>query len=521
VSTQHVFIPASPHAGDEIARLLGGTVLTTTNHAIEVELPDGVDMSGLKYSRPIEAPTFQPSVLVSALVSPPVPVTPIASMLNAVMYLGQGYDVLGQYAAPSSMKQQLFDWSRAPTIQGKQVGGKIVPDPVTVNTVDAVSYATYSGESAFELQRGLSASVQAGLNLPLFSASLGVNAITSTLNASGYAYNLVQLNYAVQQLAFDPLSSNARALLLPAVKQALLTQTPEVLFDTYGTHFLANILVGGRLDSYSATRVSLLQSTTTIAASATAKILALASGSAAGSSTQSIARFDSASVTNMVVNGGNPAILPKDHASYQSWLQTVQQSPVLMGYGTAGGLLPISALVDDPARRAQLDSAMARYLAERSAQHALLRDKVIDIAFAVGDTSRVSVPGYQKIPFDLNYGGGGKYIYLCVKKASVREIIANKYDVITDIKVIFNNDPTPPGYVKNPQDLNQGSGGDDIFACVKKEPYTRHAVAFSDIIADGQRQANFAPQWGYKRVPGDLDRNAGPYYIYFFTRKGA
>lgn len=93
---------------------------------------------------------------------------------------------------------------------------------------------------------------------------------------------------------------------------------------------------------------------------------------------------------------------------------------------------------------------------------------LIDIKVLEG--KNVSAPrGYEKINIDLNANAGGKYLYFCYSKATDS---AKIQDPIIDIKIIATKDKSQqsPGseWVKNPVDLNWGAGGDYIYMYLKK-----------------------------------------------------
>jgi hypothetical protein len=71
--------------------------------------------------------------------------------------------------------------------------------------------------------------------------------------------------------------------------------------------------------------------------------------------------------------------------------------------------------------------------------------------------------GYVKIPQNLNEGTSGDYVYLCYPPANWVNDIAIKS--VTVVGGLSPNVPAPYGYQKVPGDLNQGAGGDFIYVC--------------------------------------------------------
>ncbi|TXK52909.1 hypothetical protein FVR03_00615 [Pontibacter qinzhouensis] len=69
---------------------------------------------------------------------------------------------------------------------------------------------------------------------------------------------------------------------------------------------------------------------------------------------------------------------------------------------------------------------------------------------------------------DLNDGAGGKYIYAYQEKC---DMYTSYPGTIKEVGVLYGNSSSispPTGWVKLPQDLNEGAGGDYIYFCIKK-----------------------------------------------------
>lgn len=126
----------------------------------------------------------------------------------------------------------------------------------------------------------------------------------------------------------------------------------------------------------------------------------------------------------------------------------------------------------------------------------------------------ICVPqGYEKLDVNLNEGTGGDYIYLCIKRGSDKE------KAIDDIKLISQwtkSFQTPTGYEKINVDLNQGAGGRYIYLCKHRganEPYLDIKV-----LRSSSRSVD-VPE-GYTLIPQDLNEGSGGKYLYLcYTRK--
>jgi len=136
---------------------------------------------------------------------------------------------------------------------------------------------------------------------------------------------------------------------------------------------------------------------------------------------------------------------------------------------------------------------------------------IVGLEVIAADYPEVEPPKfYTKIPYDLNAGAKGDFIYLCYREwAWEPDSLAQ---AVTAIKIIYNDEPTPPGFVKIHRDLNQGAGGDFVYLCYKMEDYDQK-TAINKIIIIGGDKADLSPPSGYVKVSGDLNKGAGGQYI--------
>jgi len=128
---------------------------------------------------------------------------------------------------------------------------------------------------------------------------------------------------------------------------------------------------------------------------------------------------------------------------------------------------------------------------------------------------------YQKIPVDLNEGAGGKWIYMFYKKS------CSSSSCITDLEVSIGKDYTARSYLAFPNslwkvvtaywddswaDLNDGAGGDYIYALYRRNPQFN---PIRDIMIVSANSSTIT-YTGWTKIPVDLNRNAhGKLYFYF------
>lgn len=134
------------------------------------------------------------------------------------------------------------------------------------------------------------------------------------------------------------------------------------------------------------------------------------------------------------------------------------------------------------------------------------QESITEVTVIQGGNSGIQAPaGYTKIPWDLNSGAGGDYIYVCYKKGIGAPI--------TGLCVtIGSGGGTPPAdakYTRIKVDLNAGAGGDYIWLWTTKDP---DCATVKDIIVQFGEYSR--PPAGYTWIGTDLNRNAGGSYIW-------
>ncbi len=163
----------------------------------------------------------------------------------------------------------------------------------------------------------------------------------------------------------------------------------------------------------------------------------------------------------------------------------------------------------------------AKAEAEAAAQLAQLQaeDKehvLLDIVVLYSEDGYVDPPpGYWKVPYDLNKGAGGIFIYLATKTCS-RQDPGLQMDgpnglgtPITDLCVITGKSKdiqAPVGYTKVEGDLNQGTGGNFVYLCF-------HRGQLAEPIAElftmgGKTSEVLSPPPGYAKIDADLNAGA-------------
>jgi hypothetical protein len=445
--------------------------------------------------------------------------------LIGVEAIGAGYNPFGKYATADSITIQLFDWNAAPTRDVLFKPGFIVPDAVDVQQADGSICRSISGQTINKYQKSLAATVSVSGGYNFFSGSLSTEFSDQTTRESTNEFSRVQQSISVWSLHLAPAPS-LRQYLRPGFRDYLdnLPRTPDKaqeLFDTYGSHFLTGIVMGGRAVCASATDKVKVDRSFSIDVTAKAAFEFLTGQISAQAKTtyqNSISSFQSVSETNSFITGGDAvkaarAFQGKD--CFDAWCESVGSSPDFVDFVSNNPMSGIWMLCKEPAQSTFLQEYYLNHWAvEQSKRAQVFADYVDDVVIITGKNSTIQPPaGYEKVNFDLNKGAHGDFIYLCYHKASYDNFRPNK-DCLTDIQIIFGKDtPAPPGFIKLPQDLNKGAGGPFIYMCVKKEPYGNDK-AIKDVAIIGGDNPDIPAPYGYIKVPGDLNKGVGGLYIY-------
>jgi hypothetical protein len=111
-----------------------------------------------------------------------------------------------------------------------------------------------------------------------------------------------------------------------------------------------------------------------------------------------------------------------------------------------------------------------------------------------------------KLPYDLNKGSSGNFVYLCYRLG----FLDGPEEPVTDIVICADATRTGPGtqppspdYKRLETDLNKGAAGHFVYLCYKKG---RVDPPISDLYVMGGRNCeNLAPPIGFEQIPLDLN----------------
>lgn len=451
-----------------------------------------------------------------------------ANYLPGVEVIGAGYNPFFEYASADSITVQLFDWRRAPSKPVSFRQQYVIPEVVDAQQNDTSQYTNITGASINTYQQNLAASVSASGGFLFFSGSLSTEYNSQSLRKSENEFSRIQQSIGLWSLRL-PTVNNLRNYLRDDFRDYLdnLPKTPaaaDEIFNRYGSHFLTGVIMGGRAVFASATNKLTVDRSYSIEVAAQAAYQGLTGqlkADARAKYSESIQSFFHSSESQGFVVGGDGDKAISAFAGKQEfddWKNTVANSPDFVNFVSTIPMAEIWQLCKTKEQADYLKNHFLRVWAPaQSRARQLYADYIDSLVVITGGNSTIKPPaGYIKIPFDLNRDAGGDYIYLCYHKASYNSHGPNR-NCIDSVKIILGkNAPAPAGYVKLPQDLNKGAGGDFVYLCYRSVPYD-NVKAIKDMVVIGGDDADIPAPYGYQRINVDLNKGAGGDFVYLCT----
>ncbi|MBS9438467.1 hypothetical protein EAE91_15340 [Photorhabdus noenieputensis] len=480
--------------------------------------------------------------------------------------IGTGYDVFGKYCNVGSCINSLFDEQKVNasednfkkiTILGKTLK---VPRYVDCYSAGDLKYTNASGESIESYQSSISSKSRIKGNYIFFSASLGVDFATDSLTASENAFSRIQYTYGLYVLkgSAEALKEFLKESVKTALDKADTEEDMDDLFNTWGSHFLSGVVMGGCAQYSSSTDkyTSNLTNTLDVVAAASFAGFVGLSVSTENSLKEDIKKFRSASSTKTHSIGGNlsqfdpfggatNAEQPSSEAiaaakkAFDDWKFSVPSAPELVNFTDSKPLTGIWELCTTSVQKKKLKTYFETVWGPReSAKRQLHADYIDEIII-----SKAPIPENYILAGGCAYPGwlGGTnslstpYIYLCYHRVSFNSIIDNeqRHKCVSDMKVIAEegihseSEESEEGWIKIPQDINWGMGTKKIYLCYRQEEYN-HEKAITDIITiyDSYPPVTLPP-YGYQVVRGEQNSNGNvnegwttAWSVYIATTRG-
>jgi hypothetical protein len=311
----------------------------------------------------------QPAIKTSSL--PEISVTGFATTGNAPIrgdkiynLLGYGYDITGKYADTSAVRSQAINIAAFGTDN---------PDRVVFDESKTSASQIINAKDAEDFSQQLSARLDESNGFKFFKGSVtapfpGQNALSAK-----YVYG----NYAmiIQQKRIKTNASNGLLMnyLTPAFTHDILALSAADLVKKYGTHVLADIVLGAKLNiMYQAETTAPTRAASEFAGFnfAIKKVFGLFTGSLDPINTTDLQTISSP----QIVYEAAGADLSKIKVNTTSRTPTVDVADWHLSSTEAGaafidisksGLIPLYALIADPARKATVQSYITKYLMDQ------------------------------------------------------------------------------------------------------------------------------------------------------------
>ncbi|NIO32661.1 MAG: hypothetical protein GTN75_12830 [Gemmatimonadetes bacterium] len=272
--------------------------------------------------------------------------------------LGSGYNVTGNYADVADVKAVVLD---LPALQASKLLRQVQYERATYHVV--------SGEDSHEYQRNLSARVSITGSAFGFSGALKASFKKDRYESRHFSFATVQsvIRKHGLRVALSVKPEEMRGFLTPAAASAINDPSvdPGYIFETFGTHVLTGIIVGGRLDFSTSANMSFERENRSIDVYARASfknIFASASIEAEATDNLAWSEYSASEEKHLEVYGGRSEYgqYIMNEGIYESWIESIEEHSVFMDFESTG-LLGIWQLADDAGRRADLEGAWNTY----------------------------------------------------------------------------------------------------------------------------------------------------------------
>jgi hypothetical protein len=457
-------------------------------------------------------------------------VKPLHQLIPGAEFIGCGYNVFGEYANPSAVVGDIFDFTKTKsfTEYAYKSGAKpwSVPTPVVVKPFTKTSYRTRSGETILDYSQEWKTDTGLEGGFSFFKGEVEENVDRRERFKVENTFTSVQFNQPLYSLRLDTTLPEARDLLRPDFKKRLdsveSADEMDALFDTFGTHIVTGIVMGGAIDQISVTDKREIDATVTVSTAAKASLdfIIKIGADTSHSATKDIKEFLKHSSYDHRGVGGDPdlrGIIAGNKDKFEEWVASIHDDPAPIDFisdSTWQSLVPVWKLAKTATRQEKLEKAYERYAQKKSAEADFIGPVVGRVTVITGGSSEVKPPteDFEKIDVDLNRKAGGDYIFLCLQRITRAELSQAGEKPVTGLKVVVGkNTPAPAGYTRIDVDLNRKAGGDYIYLCYKLgEP----EKAIRDIIVIYGNDAAIAAPIPYTKVPVDLNKGAGGNFVF-------
>jgi hypothetical protein len=465
---------------------------------------------------------------------------------KGIAFLGRGYDTVnGAYALPvtdKGMKQPVLDWKKMVEFR------EIRKDPYVGEDI----YSEVIEKSAYDYCKEVTNSVKVSGSYAGFSASVETNfGKTSKTSNNKYLATKTRVARLYEYTIASPFSFDWSAYLLPSAQRAINNTepgqniTPAQVLDTYGTHVITSMHVGGRMDFNCSIESESTSSFSTFSASVKASYscgIGGASGQYTNEQKEAINKFNSKAKINVIFYGGlgDMNVMTENEAinAQNNWRNSVTNNPTFVDFGGLQ-LKPIWELCSDQKRSNEIK---AEFTKRANAVPGLFPEPryITGIQFPTVN----SYTGYESAGgIDINPKGNGTYLFYLYgenENMAYTDIFVKYYSHSPDIPAVVknaidpssawktsNNSSTIADYWRRGGNLRAGAKKGEVLFFVtrdtSKKPIKRIEVMVDPKEPDWDKLAKDEPGWEYvmlqnekmpAKKPFDFRKDLKGDYIY-------
>jgi hypothetical protein len=285
-----------------------------------------------------------------------------------------GYDIFGEYANWNSHKATLFEKSELEDVTFRGDHGDVTfskPRWVAYGEVKAAKVRSESAESIQEYASRLSSRTDVKGAYGAFKGELGVEFSKDETQMTSRAYTAFEVLIIKWDLSMP--NADLRQYLTAQARKDIddASKSPDEVLDTYGTHFVRSLRVGGTASRYSSTDTTKFTSTSDLEIAAKMSYKNSAGKLSAEEKAEygtTVSKFDSASKTEALARGGDSGLATRVfQGEFDAWSASVEVSPVFVDFPPDDALEGIWTLASTKARQDSLKAAFDRLVNEQFA----------------------------------------------------------------------------------------------------------------------------------------------------------
>ncbi len=338
--------------------------------------------------------------------------------LPIVRSIGRGYDIFGNYAAETSLRQPVLDVKR-------------LADSARIQRVrfDSNETEVVSGRSLRDYSENYKNKTFRGLDFVVFNNQQNMRFDTAHVVRDNYYFSTHSYFVKKYEIYINENAEHLKNYLTVQASAAINSPStpPSTVFNTYGHYVVIDAISGGRLDyslsaeKQAATSYQNFQRASDMAA---AKYMGDAFSAGVNTAIENEEKFDNAKRHMLNCLGGDKPLtlvqLATDRDAVNTWQDSLKNENTLIDFGSSADvqLLPIWELCNNTARKEQLKAAFealsAEYVAKLPAQ-THIKDIIFTVASDLADARKKCPKGYKLIDKNLYKNTVNSGIYLCYK----------------------------------------------------------------------------------------------------------